>query len=456
MRKSILSIFALLVFSNAFSQVSDSLIINKIFIESLSNGRAYHNLERLCKDVGARLSGSAAAEKAVTWTAKTMKEMGADTVYLQEVMVPHWVRGAKESAKLISGKESINLPFTALGGSIATDKNGLTASVIEVKSVEELKVLGADKISGKIVFFNGPMDPSAVFAFHAYGKAVGQRWEGPSEAARYGAVGTIVRSMTHSLDDYPHTGSMSYKDSIPKVPCGAISTKAADLLSAKIKSNKDVKVWMQMNCQTFPDVLSHNVIGEIRGSSKANEILLVGGHLDSWDIGDGANDDGAGIVHSMEVLHLFKTLGIKPQRTIRVVAFMNEENGLRGGKKYAELAKERNEKHIAAIESDGGSSTPRGFSMSGDEALKTKVKSWRTLLEPYGLHEFNQPGGGADIGPLKDQGVLLIGLLPDTQRYFDFHHSDNDVFENINRRELEMGAASIASLLYLLDKNLVE
>ncbi len=435
-----------------FSQESDSAMLQQIYSTALSNGKAYRWLDTLCNSIGARLSGSPQADKAVKWTEKTMQQTGADRVFLQDVMVPHWVRGEKETAEIISSyPKKLLLNVCALGGSIAT--NGpLSAEVIEVKNFDELKTLGTKKIKGKFVFYNRPMDVTKINTFEAYGGAVNQRWAGAMRAAPYGAVGTIVRSMTPEIDDSPHTGSMGYNDTIPKIPACAISTKAAELLHKMLLTEPQLKVKLDMKCMTLPDKPSHNVIAELTGSEFPGSYIVVGGHLDSWDLAQGAHDDGAGIVQAMEVINLFKQLGIKPRHTIRAVAFMNEENGGRGGKKYAEEAKAKNEKHIAAIESDAGGFTPRGFFMEGDSLQKEKVRSWKKLFEPYNIHSWNHEGGGADIDHLKDQGPLLIGLSPDSQRYFDIHHTPTDVFENVNRRELELGAASMAALVYLIDK----
>lgn len=455
MKKTNKLLFALLISTSAFSQ-TDSATIKKIFNDALTNGKSYSNLEYLCKKIGGRLAGSPQAQQAVEWTFKAMKEAGADTVYLQECMVPHWVRGEKEQAKVFTSnaKSFKTLPICALGGSIATPTEGLTANVIEAKGIDDLKRLGKENIQGKIVFFNEPMEPTFIATFHAYGKAVMQRWAGAKEAAKYGAVGVVVRSMTLAHDDNPHTGVMSYNDSITKIPACAISTNGADWLSNYIKTDKDAKFFLKMNCQTLPDEKSYNVIGEIYGSSKKDEIITVGGHLDAWDNGEGAHDDGAGIVQSIEIIRIYKALGLKPKCTIRAVAFMNEENGGRGGKKYAELAKLKNEKHIAAIESDAGGFTPRGFTSTMSTKQKARLKSWKTLLEPYGLHDFERDGGGADIEPLNEElGTPILELMPDSQRYFDYHHTAIDTFEAVNKRELELGGASMAALIWLISEN---
>jgi hypothetical protein len=308
------------------------------------------------------------------------------------------------------------------------------------------------KVEGKIVFYNGEMDPTQVSTFTAYGGAVGQRGSGASEAAKFGAKAVIVRSMSNRRDDIPHTGALNYKPLMPMIPALAISTNDADLLSSLLKDQPTLSVYMESHGKMLPDILSYNVIGEIRGTDKPEEIIAVGGHLDSWDVGEGAHDDGAGCIQAIEVLRLYKALGWKPKRTIRAVMWMNEENGLRGGREYARVAQEKGEKHIAALESDSGGFLPIGFSSTGTDEQRAKLTSWKDYFLPYNIWQFDRRGGGADIGPLRDQGPLLIGLSPDSQRYFIYHHTPADVFEAVDQRELELGAAAMAALVYLLEQ----
>ena len=441
----------------ASAQNPDSVYLRKIFDEELINGQPYQNLQYLCKQIGPRLSGSANAQKAVDWTKKLMQQYGFDRVFLQEVMVPHWVRGEKEQAKIVSGNQQTSVPVVALGGSVATSKEGLKAEVIEVQGIQELKTLGEKAIKGKIVFYNRPFDPRFIETGAAYGAASDQRFRGPAEAAKYGAVGVIVRSMTEIIDDYPHTGATAYEEDGNKIPAAAISTKGANLLSSMLKQQKGVQFYLKQNCQTLPDVLSYNVLGEMKGTESPNEFITVGGHLDSWDLAEGAHDDGTGVMQSVEVLRIFKALGYRPKHSIRAVLFMNEENGHKGGLKYAELAKKNNEKHLAAIETDEGGFTPRGFSFSGIQPtiLQGVIKNWKPLLEPYEVERLTKGGAGTDIEPLKETmpNITLIGFRPDSQRYFDLHHTAKDVFENVNKRELELGAASITALIYLIDQH---
>ncbi|NNC35279.1 MAG: M20/M25/M40 family metallo-hydrolase [Croceitalea sp.] len=437
------------------SQQTDEKQIRAIYDMALTEGKAYDWLNYLSNQIGGRLSGSVQAQQAVDYTRTQLDSMGLDRVWLQPVMVPKWVRGTPEFA-YIETRPGIttNVPITALGGSVATPSSGIKANVVEVNGIEDLELLGQEKIKGKIVFFNRPMDPTLINTFQSYSGCVDQRYSGAAEAAKYGALGVIVRSMNLRLDDYPHTGSMGYGDTPvnQRIPAAAISTNGAELLSTTLQLNPEVTFYFKQNCKQYEDVESYNVIAEIRGTTYPSEIMVVGGHLDSWDLGDGSHDDGAGVVQSMDVLRLIKASGYKPQRTLRVVLFMNEENGLRGGNRYAEVARQKNENHVFALESDAGGFTPRGFSFDCDDANWTMVSKWKTLFEPYLIHQFVRGGSGADIGPLKDQGLLLAGLRPDSQRYFDHHHAANDTFEHVNKRELELGAATMASLVYLIDK----
>ncbi|MFM1807948.1 MAG: hypothetical protein RLZZ242_673 [Bacteroidota bacterium] len=432
----------------------DALMLKSIYNETLTHGKAYDWLRFLSLQIGGRLSGSVEAEQAVEYTKSILNDLALDRVYLQPVMVPKWVRGAPEYAYYETAPGlSTTVPITALGGSVATPSMGIKAKVIEVKGLEELEKLGRRAIEGKIVFFNRPMDPQVIQTFESYGGCVDQRYSGALEAAKYGALGVIVRSMNLRKDDYPHTGSMSYGDSPinSRIPAAAISTNGADLLSATLRLNPETTFYFKQNCRAFPDVKSYNVIGEIKGSVYPEEIMVVGGHLDSWDLGDGAHDDGAGVVQSIEVLRTLKAIDYKPKRTLRVVLFMNEENGLRGAREYASEAEALGEKHVFALESDSGGFTPRGFQFDTDSANFERINSWSSLFFPFFADRFELGGSGADVGPLKAQGTVLAGLRPDSQRYFDHHHSDHDTFDQVNKRELELGAAAMASLIYLID-----
>ncbi|MGB1080700.1 MAG: M20/M25/M40 family metallo-hydrolase [Flavobacteriaceae bacterium] len=440
---------------SAQSNTADKNLIKQFYDLSLLEGHSYEWLDYLSNRIGSRLSGSLGAERAVAWTKSELDSLGLDRVYLQPVKVPKWVRGPKEFALIETAPGvTFNVPITALGGSVATPSVGLKASVVEVQGIEDLAKIGRKNIEGKIVFFNRPMQANLISTFQAYSGCVDQRYDGAREASEFGAVGVIVRSMNLRLDDLPHTGAMSYgeQDVSKRIPAAAISTNAAEKLSYLLKLEPKLKFLFRQQCKTFPDVWSHNVIGEIKGSEFPDEIIVVGGHLDSWDLGDGAHDDGAGVVQSMEVLRLFKESGYRPKRTIRVVLFMNEENGLRGGNAYADSALSNREKHIFALESDAGGFTPRGFSFNCSDEEFAQVESWKPLFKPYLIHYFEQGGSGADIRPLKNKHNVLAGLRPDSQRYFDHHHAENDTFDAVNKRELELGAATMTALIYLYDK----
>jgi len=462
MKKILIIAISLLLVTRGFSQNEDSLMIKKISDEILTNGKAYDNLHYLTKQIGGRLSGSPQMVKAEKWGVALMKQSGADKAWLQECMVPHWVRGGKDKADVfyngaVSGARNVlafhkQLDVLALGNSEGTKNKELTGKVILISSFEELEQK-KDFLKDKIVFYNYKFNPTFVQTFRSYGDAVGYRGGGASRAAKYGAKAVIVRSMTHSTDNNPHTGALRYDTTLVKIPALAVGLRDADWLSDQIQNNKIINLTIKTNAHFLPDTIGHNVIGELTGSEFPDEIITIGGHLDSWDAAEGAHDDGAGCVQTVELLRAFKAIGYKPKRTIRFVLFANEENGLRGGNKYAEEAKAKNEKHIFALESDAGGFTPRGFSFGGSPEQLKKLQSWVPLLYPYGVYEITNGGGGADIGPLNRTFKTPVAELgPDSQRYFDYHHARNDVFENVNKRELELGAVNMAALIYLIDK----
>lgn len=457
MNKILFSFFICIYTFSLLSAQSDedALYLKKIHDFTLTQGKSYEWLAQLTSKGGPRLAGSVAYDNAVKLTSKQMKEAGATEVTLQECTVKGWDRGVKEQAYIVNkGKNNKWLKVLSLGNTIGTGPKGLQAEVIEVKSLDEVKALGVSKVKGKIVFYNRPMDPTQIQTFSAYGGAVDQRVYGAATAAEYGAVASLVRSMSLRQDDFPHTGTSIYKEGVTNIPSLAISTNDANVLSDALKKGK-VEVFLKNTSKVMPEKVNHTVIGEIKGSTYPDQIIVVGGHLDAWDIGEGAHDDGAGCVHAMQVLHTLTSLGYKPKRTIRCVLFANEENGLAGGTQYAKESNEKKEFHLAALESDSGGFVPRGFGFDSDTSVfKTyykKVSEWLPLFESYGL-QFKIGGGGADINPLKSQKGLLIGLRPDSQRYFDYHHTAIDKFEAVNKRELELGAAAMTSLIYLLDK----
>lgn len=454
MKKTAILSLLFLISISLFSQEKDAAYIRKIYDEALERGESYEMLRYLTKNIGGRLSGSPKAAAAVEWSRQQMMEYGFDTVYLQPVMVPHWTRGEVEIGRIINSKKlgSIEIAVTSLGNAVGTGPGGTVAEVVEVQDFQQLAELGEENIKGKIVFFNRPMDPKLMDTFSAYSGASNQRGSGPTEAAKYGAIGVVVRSLSSFKDKVLHTGSTNYGLNIPKIPAVAITAHDADFLSDLLKDDSELQFYFETHAEMLEDVLSYNVVGEIKGSTHPEEIIAVGGHLDSWDLSEGAHDDGAGCVQSIEVLRLFKALGYKPKRTLRAVMFMNEENGLRGGRKYAEIAAQNVENHIAAIESDRGGFLPVGFGITGTKAEQNKLLNWAPLFEPYGLFQFKRGGGGADISPLRTQNVPTIGFIPDSQRYFKYHHTPIDNFEAVNQRELELGAASMAALIYLIDQ----
>ena len=445
--------FFLFISKILLSQSEVEKNIQILFKKSLTEGKSYEWLDHLSNKIGGRLSGSLNSQRAIEWSKNELENLGLDKVYLQPVMVPKWIRGTFEYANIeTSPGNTINVPVCALGGSISTPLGGLRANVIEVKTFDEL-FEKKNEIEGKIVFFNRAMRADLVNTFEAYSEAVNQRLQGAEIAARFGAIGVIVRSLNLKLDDQPHTGTMSYGN-LPlskRIPAASISTNGAELLSSMLSLNKNLKFYLKQNCKNLPDVKSYNVIGEIKGIEFPNEIMIVGAHLDSWDLGDGAHDDGAGVVQSMEVPRLLKKINYKPKRTLRIVLFINEENGQRGAIKYSQESKIKNENHVFAIESDAGGFTPKGFSVDSNDDKFKIISNWSKYFKPYFVHYFEKGGSGADISYLKNEENVLVGFRPDSQRYFDYHHSENDVFSSVNKRELELGAASIVSLIYLVD-----
>ena len=445
--RTIILCLTIIIFSSLNAQISHSDAAVQLKNKGLKDLAAFEMLKDLTANVGHRLSGSAGYEKAVVWGKNALVKAGADSVWLEPVMIPKWVRGNVEKATASSAGRKYELTVCALGGSVGTSKEGVSGEVIEVHSFDEVKALG-EKLKGKIIFYNRPFDKTKVNPGEAYGGAVNQRTSGAIEAAKAGAIGVLVRSMTNAIDDEPHTGAMRYVDSIPKIPAAAVSTIDANILSEVLKKERSVMVTLQLSAKTFPDVPSYNVIGELRGTEYPKEIIVVGGHLDSWDKGTGAHDDGSGIVQSIEVLRLIKSLNVRPKRTIRAVLYANEENGLKGGKAYAARESRLNEKHIAAIESDAGGFLPHGFGVSTDSIKYEKIRSYASLLEIVGAEKIHKGGGGADISTLQSLGTVQIGLDPDSQRYFDYHHSNNDIIDKVHPRELELGAIAMSILIW--------
>jgi len=468
--------------SDAFAQSKeDSAFMARIVHAALNDGHAYRQLGALCKEVGPRLSGSDQAERGVQWAQSMLSSYGFDSVYTQPVLVPRWQRGSEDRVTLLSENLpklypylSINdyncesyaeahpkpnlqgiyaLECTALGGSVGGSVLGPLVVVNHEREIDSLGAIG--KIRGRIVLLNRPFEKDVINTFEAYSSCVTQRVNGAPICAKYGAVGVLVRSMSHRCDLHPHTGVTHYEAGIDSIPIAAVATGVADLLDWLYHSQwNEARIEMQLGCQTLPDRWSANSIAETRGRELPNQIIAFGGHFDSWDEGEGAHDDGAGCMHAFEALRLLKSLGYQPRHTLRCVWWINEENGLRGATEYAKLCAAEGEQHVAALESDRGGFVPRGFGL--DSNLMALIQPYQPWLAEYGFGELKPGGGGADIGPLKrqDASVGLVGFIPDSQRYFDVHHADTDVFENVNRRELELGAAAVACMIYLLDQQL--
>jgi carboxypeptidase Q len=435
---------------------TDALVLRRLHDLALTTSPAFEQLRELTTHYPGRLSGSRSLEQALVWAESILREMALDHVWTLETPVPHWERGARESARLLppdgSDGEAVALSLLALGGSIATPPGGLTAEVVEVHSLAELAELGQERVAGRIVFFNRPMDPRHLDPGQAYVEAGDQRRLGPFEAARFGAVAALVRSLTLAQDDHPHTGATAYRDGPPTIPCAALGIQSANTLSAALAAVPGSRVELRIHSQWHPDATSYNVIGELRGREFPDRIIVVAGHLDSWDITPGAHDNGAGVVQAIEVLRLFQALNLRPRHTLRCVLFTNEENGLRGGRAYASHVRATGEHHVLALESDLGGFAPRGFALGSREGpVHERIARWRPELEPYGLHLFRAGPGGPDVAPLLPLGVAVGQLIVEPQRYFDYHHARTDTIDTVNPRELVLGAAALASLVYLVD-----
>lgn len=448
--KYLVAVFSVFICSTVSFAQTDSAVMRNIANEILLHGACYDNLRDLCKNIGHRLSGTKEAEKAVQWAKKELEAAQPDKVWLQPVVVLVWMRGKESlSIKYPSSNTFKDIKMLSLGNSQGTDGKLLIADVVMVNNIDELKALPESDAKGKIVFFNNRFPQELVNTFEGYGLTARYRSTVPNIASVKDAAGVIIRSISTGMDDEPHTGAMRYADSVNKIPAVAIGNISADELETACKKGL-VTAKLQSECKMNGTANSYNVIAEITGTEKPDEIVLVGGHLDSWDVGEGAHDDGAGITQSIEVIRVLKALHIKPKRTIRAVLFMNEENGLRGGQAYADSAKARNEKHILAIESDAGGFSPRGFGTEMEAAQRQKIKQYAPLFLDYGLYHFDMEEGGADITPLHNMGVPAMALLPDPQRYFDYHHTHADVFEAVNHRELKLGAVVMAQMAYLI------
>lgn len=450
MKKFIFYYFLLLSIP-VFSQIeSDSTEFRKIAHEILNKGKGYEDLRVLTKDIGHRLSGTEAYEEAVRWGVSTLKLAGADTTWLQPVIVPVWKRGIESLMIKSENGKWRSVKMLSLGNSEGTMGKDLTAEIIVVNSFDEFEKLSDNEVKGKMVLFNYAFNQDFIHTGEGYGDAVKYRWATPSIVAKKGGVAVLIRSTSTAFDDVPHTGTTHYDKDVAKIPAVALGPKTADDLANLARSHK---IYAKLNSASrmLPDKLTFQVIGEIKGKVD-DHIITVGGHLDSWDVGEGAQDDGAGIVQSIEVLRTFKALGIRPNHTIRAVLFANEENGSRGALAYLDSAKARNEIHIFALESDIGGYSPRGFTLDMSNEKSKEIKKWSYLFRPYFSDLFVDSYSGEDVGRLKQIGAATAGLMPDSQRYFDLHHSESDVFEAVNRRELLLGATVMTQLIYLVDK----
>lgn len=409
--------------------------------------QGWERLVYLCDRIGNRLSGSDSLDQAVLWAAEQMRQSGLRNVSLLPVAVPHWVRG-QESLRMISPSEK-NLPILGLGGSVATPPEGLRAEVVAVSSFDELNALPDESVKGRIVLYNVP--------YAGYGRTVAYRSNGASQAARKGAVAALVRSVGPISLQTPHTGALRYDDEAPRIPSAAVTIEGAEWIQRLIDSGQSVRLELRMSARMLPDALSADVMGEIPGSEKPEEVVVMGGHIDSWDVGQGAQDDGSGCIAPLQAATLMMKLGLRPKRTIRVVFWTNEENGARGGRAYAEWTAQRAETHVAAIEMDGGSERPVGFgfslsSLSADQrsSAEAKLSFAAKLLAPIGADAISWGGGGTDISPLMRNGVPGFGLRTVGERYFHWHHTEADTVDKIDPEDFRKNVAALAILSYVL------
>ncbi len=412
---------------------------DRIIDRATADSAAYRRLGDLVDGFGHRLSGSASLERAIDWMLVEMKKDGLDNVRGEPVMVPHWVRG-EESAEMVSPRPK-KLAMLGLGGSIATPAAGITAEVLVVNSFEDLTAKAA-QAKGKIVVFDVP--------FTTYGATVAYRTGGAVAAAKVGAVAALIRSVTPNSQQMPHTGTMRYDSTVARIPTAALTVEDVMMMHRMQDRGQRVVVQLKMSAQTLPDAPSRNVVAELRGRELPDEVVVFGGHIDSWDVGQGAMDDAGGVVVAWEALRVLKALGLQPRRTIRVVGWTNEENGMRGGTGYRDAHRADVEKHVLAIESDGGVFKPLGFGFSGTDAAYDIVKQVGSLLDRIGAGTINRGGGGADIGPIMELGVPGMGLNVDGTRYFWYHHTEADTLDKLDPREVALSVATMAVMAYVI------
>ena len=411
----------------------------KIISKSLTDSTAYNRLGYMCDTFGPRLSGSKNLENAINWILKEMKSDGLENVRGEKVAVPTWIRG-KESVTLLSPFKK-ELSMLGLGGSIATPRGGLKAEVIVVNDWDELESR-SNEVPGKIVLFNAP--------FTSYGETVAYRYSGASAAAKHGAVASLIRSIGPWSMNTPHTGVMAYDDDEQKIPHAALTMEDAMMLSRIHDRGNKIIVKLDMNARMVADRWSQNVLGEIKGSVYPDEVVVVGGHIDSWDVGQGAQDDGGGCVASWEAVRLINELGLKPKRTIRCVMWTNEENGGKGNKGYRDMHMDEMDKHVLAIESDGGVFSPKGFGFSGNDSARKIVEEIHALMKPIGANTISEGGRAADVAPLNDEGVPVMSLKVDGSKYFWYHHTNADTFDKIDFNEFNRCVAAIAIMAYVV------
>jgi carboxypeptidase Q len=459
MRLALACMFLIAAVAPAFAQSAAPLdstyqeTAQRLIGAALTSEHAWLRLSQLCDGIGPRLSGSEALERASRWARDAMREDGLDRAWLQPVLVPHWVRGEEQATMVEPGPQ--RLAILGLGRSVGTPKGGLTADVVAVGSFAELTALPADAVRGKIVLYDVP--------FTKYGETVRYRSDGAERAAARGAVAALVRSVTPASLRTPHTGSMSaYNDSFPQIPAAAVTVEDATTMHRLCDRGQRVRVHLEMGAKNLPDALSHNVIGEIRGRERPDEVVVVGGHLDSWDVGQGAIDDGGGCVASMEALRLLHELGLRPRRTVRCVLWTNEENGLRGGTVYRDSLGDAVAHHVAAVEIDGGVERPIGFGVGVRRAHSDSLDAPRQaralvqaqqigkLLAGLGANQITAGGGGADISPLSREGVPSLGHRTVAEHYMDWHHSPADMMDKVDPVELRKNVAVLAVMVYIL------
>ncbi len=449
MRHITIVILFTLTFNFTYGQSQDEIVIRNIFDNVLLSDVAYNNLEYLCEKAPGRLLGSEESIIAINFMKNYFEKLSADSVFLQEFKTPTW-RCNNTQTSILIGDNEIELRADALGPSPSTPKHGIIDNVIEVHSLDEVKTLGYENIAGKIVFYNRPVDMTIVNTFRVYGSAVDQRYYGPRVAAEYGASGVLVRSVGTRVDTFPHTGSTGFKDI--KIPCAAISTVDANILSDAIKRDSNLKVKMIVDAEYFEEITTFNLIADIYGSELPDEYIIVAGHIDSWYNSPGAHDDGAGCVQAADVLRIFKELGLNNKRSIRAIMYMDEELFQSGGIAYAEYSEKLKIKNYLALEADAGGFTPEGFTVDASDSNFVIISEYQKLLEPYGINYIKKGGTGVDIGPLKPLGVPLMGYRTDPQRYMDLHHSAYDTFDKVHIRELQLGSGNMAAIIYLIDK----